>query len=158
MMSKISQKQRREEEYEKRLMNDLYNAGMEASQVNAVLKKHREKVGSELVDTRTTTMTNGMEWSNSFCLACDKQTDGDVYCSEACRLAEYKVASTRRNFGKDLLAAIGGPRRVRTCQIVETEEHALKKILKERMMPKRRFSVKLGQRRHRVLYNDRVYR
>lgn len=35
-----------------------------------------------------------MEWSLDFCLACDKQTDGNVYCSEACRLAEYEKASS----------------------------------------------------------------
>ena len=34
-----------------------------------------------------------MDWSPSFCLACDRQTDGNVYCSETCRLAEYEVAS-----------------------------------------------------------------
>lgn len=34
-----------------------------------------------------------MEWSPAFCLACDRQTDGKAYCSEACRLAEYQVAS-----------------------------------------------------------------
>jgi len=34
-----------------------------------------------------------MDWSPDFCLACDKQTDGNVYCSEACRLAEYEKAS-----------------------------------------------------------------
>ncbi|KUJ18377.1 uncharacterized protein LY89DRAFT_47043 [Mollisia scopiformis] len=38
-------------------------------------------------------MTIDMDWSHSFCLACDRQTDGNVYCSEACRLAEYEVAS-----------------------------------------------------------------
>jgi len=38
------------------------------------------------------TMTIDMDWSPSFCLACDKQTES-VYCSEACRLAEYEVAS-----------------------------------------------------------------
>lgn len=37
-------------------------------------------------------MTFDMDWSPSFCLACDKQTES-VYCSEACRLAEYEVAS-----------------------------------------------------------------
>jgi hypothetical protein len=35
-----------------------------------------------------------MDWSPDFCLACDRQTDGNVYCSEACRLAEYEVASS----------------------------------------------------------------
>jgi hypothetical protein len=38
-------------------------------------------------------MTIDMDWSPAFCLACDRQTDGNVYCSEACRLAEYEVAS-----------------------------------------------------------------
>lgn len=44
--------------------------------------------------TYTHTMTIDMDWSPDFCLACDKQTDGRVYCSEACRLAEYEVASS----------------------------------------------------------------
>jgi hypothetical protein len=39
-------------------------------------------------------MTTDMDWSPDFCLACDRQTDGNVYCSEACRLAEYEVASS----------------------------------------------------------------
>ncbi|CZS99312.1 uncharacterized protein RAG0_07681 [Rhynchosporium agropyri] len=38
-------------------------------------------------------MTFEMEWSPAFCLACDRQTDGKVYCSEACRLAEYENTS-----------------------------------------------------------------
>ncbi|KAI9055591.1 hypothetical protein LZ554_000537 [Drepanopeziza brunnea f. sp. 'monogermtubi'] len=39
-------------------------------------------------------MTFDMDWSPAFCLACDRQTDGNVYCSESCRLAEYENAST----------------------------------------------------------------
>lgn len=35
-----------------------------------------------------------MNWSPDFCLACDRQTDGGVYCGEACRLAEYEKAKT----------------------------------------------------------------
>lgn len=35
-----------------------------------------------------------MDWSHSFCLTCDRQTDGNVYCSEACRLAEYEDSSS----------------------------------------------------------------
>ena len=35
-----------------------------------------------------------MDWSPDFCLACDRQTDGNAYCSESCRLAEYEVASS----------------------------------------------------------------
>jgi hypothetical protein len=38
-------------------------------------------------------MTIDMDWSPDFCLACDRQTDGKVYCSEACRLTEYEVGS-----------------------------------------------------------------
>lgn len=40
------------------------------------------------------TMTIDMDWSPAFCLACDRQTDGNVYCSEACRLAEYDASSS----------------------------------------------------------------
>lgn len=39
-------------------------------------------------------MTFDMDWSPDFCLACDRQTDGNVYCSEACRLAEYEKSSS----------------------------------------------------------------
>jgi len=42
----------------------------------------------------TLRMSFDMDWSPDFCLACDKQTDGNVYCSEACRLAEYEKASS----------------------------------------------------------------
>lgn len=38
--------------------------------------------------------SNSMEWSPDFCLACDRQTDGNAYCSEACRLAEYEVSGS----------------------------------------------------------------
>lgn len=38
-------------------------------------------------------MTIDMDWSPSFCLACDRQTDDKAYCSEACRLAEYDASS-----------------------------------------------------------------
>jgi len=34
-----------------------------------------------------------MDWSPNFCLACDRQTDGRVYCSEACRLTEFETTS-----------------------------------------------------------------
>ncbi|KAG9249016.1 hypothetical protein BJ878DRAFT_199376 [Calycina marina] len=39
-------------------------------------------------------MSFDMDWSPSFCLACDRQTEGRVYCSEDCRLAEYEQASS----------------------------------------------------------------
>jgi len=31
-----------------------------------------------------------MEWSGTFCLACDRQTCGEVYCSITCRLKDYE--------------------------------------------------------------------
>ncbi|PWY66152.1 hypothetical protein BO94DRAFT_479663 [Aspergillus sclerotioniger CBS 115572] len=33
------------------------------------------------------------EWSLDFCLACDRQTLGGPYCSQACRLAELDIVS-----------------------------------------------------------------
>jgi len=47
-----------------------------------------------ILHTSQSKMSFDMEWSPDFCLACDKQTDGNVYCSEACRLAEYEKASS----------------------------------------------------------------
>jgi len=44
------------------------------------------------------------------------------------------------------------------ARMVEQEQEALKQRLRERQMPKRRFSVGPGNRRHRVLYDDGVYR
>lgn len=29
-----------------------------------------------------------MDWAQDYCLACDRQTNGGVYCSQACRLAD----------------------------------------------------------------------
>ncbi|KAH7348614.1 hypothetical protein BKA65DRAFT_550682 [Rhexocercosporidium sp. MPI-PUGE-AT-0058] len=48
--------------------------------------------------------------------------------------------------------------RVARARLVEKEEEELKARLRERQMPRRRFSVGPGNRRHRVLYNDGVYR
>lgn len=35
-------------------------------------------------------------WDHQFCLACDKQVqaDGDAYCSESCRLADFEKTSS----------------------------------------------------------------
>jgi len=44
------------------------------------------------------------------------------------------------------------------ARMVAEEEEALKQRLRERQMPKRRFSVGPGGRRHRVVYDDGVYR
>jgi hypothetical protein len=38
------------------------------------------------------------------------------------------------------------------------EEEAMKQRLRERQMPQRRFSVGPGRRRHRVVYENGVYR
>ncbi|KAI9867189.1 MAG: hypothetical protein M1813_009467 [Trichoglossum hirsutum] len=35
-----------------------------------------------------------MDWSPDFCLACDRQTSGGAYCSQACRLADLERASS----------------------------------------------------------------
>lgn len=36
-------------------------------------------------------MAQEIDWSPSYCLACDRQTDTGAYCSESCRLAEYET-------------------------------------------------------------------
>ena len=33
------------------------------------------------------------KWSPDYCLACDRQTSGGAYCSQACRLADLETAS-----------------------------------------------------------------
>jgi len=33
------------------------------------------------------------DWDHQYCLCCDRQTDGPVYCSETCRLADYEKTS-----------------------------------------------------------------
>lgn len=38
-------------------------------------------------------MSKDMEWSPDFCLACDRQSSGGAYCSQACRLADIERAS-----------------------------------------------------------------
>jgi len=48
--------------------------------------------------------------------------------------------------------------RDRKIRLQAQEEEALKQRLRERQMPQRRFSVGPGGRRHRVLYDDGVYR
>jgi hypothetical protein len=54
-------------------------------------------------------MANAMDWSPDFCLACDKQTDGSVYCSESCRLQEYEVASSNPGSTPSSPTSPGGP-------------------------------------------------
>jgi hypothetical protein len=54
-------------------------------------------------------MSFDMDWSPDFCLACDRQTDGKVYCSEACRLAEYEKSSTNDNSAPSSPSSPNGP-------------------------------------------------
>lgn len=39
-------------------------------------------------------MSQDIDWSPTFCLVCDRQTGGNAYCGEDCRLAEYGGANT----------------------------------------------------------------
>ncbi|RDL39144.1 Uncharacterized protein BP5553_03484 [Venustampulla echinocandica] len=54
-------------------------------------------------------MSLDMDWSPDYCLACDKQTDGAVYCSEACRLAEYETASSNAGSAASSPTSARGP-------------------------------------------------
>lgn len=38
-------------------------------------------------------MAMELTWSLDYCLACDKQTQGDAYCSQSCRLADLEASS-----------------------------------------------------------------
>ena len=38
-------------------------------------------------------MTVEIEWSLDYCLACDKQTSGGVYCCQNCRLADLETSA-----------------------------------------------------------------
>ena len=38
-------------------------------------------------------MTVELDWSLDYCLACDKQTSGEAYCCQSCRLADLDTSS-----------------------------------------------------------------
>lgn len=42
-------------------------------------------------------MSSDLSWEHQFCLACDRQTDGATYCSEACRLSDFEKSSSVPN-------------------------------------------------------------
>ncbi|KAI1428022.1 hypothetical protein F5Y12DRAFT_711654 [Xylaria sp. FL1777] len=42
-------------------------------------------------------MSTDPSWEPEFCLYCDRQTDGTLYCSEACRLRDFESSSTSLN-------------------------------------------------------------
>ncbi|KAI1179641.1 hypothetical protein F4777DRAFT_533433 [Nemania sp. FL0916] len=42
----------------------------------------------------STKMSSDPSWEPEFCLYCDRQTDGAVYCSESCRLRDFESSST----------------------------------------------------------------
>ncbi|KAI1297371.1 hypothetical protein F5Y03DRAFT_398602 [Xylaria venustula] len=48
-------------------------------------------------------MSSDPSWEPEFCLYCDRQTDGALYCSEACRLRDFESSSTSLN------TAVGSP-------------------------------------------------
>ena len=35
-----------------------------------------------------------LTWSLQYCFACDRQTQGEAYCSQSCRLADLEMSST----------------------------------------------------------------
>ncbi|KAI0112129.1 hypothetical protein GGR51DRAFT_557310 [Nemania sp. FL0031] len=39
-------------------------------------------------------MSSDPSWEPEFCLYCDRQTDGTLYCSESCRLRDFESSST----------------------------------------------------------------
>jgi hypothetical protein len=43
------------------------------------------------------TMSSDPSWEPEFCLYCDRQTDGALYCSESCRLGDFESSSTALN-------------------------------------------------------------
>ncbi|KAI1366082.1 hypothetical protein F5Y08DRAFT_337994 [Xylaria arbuscula] len=42
-------------------------------------------------------MSSDPSWEPEFCLYCDRQTDGALYCSEACRLRDFESSSSSLN-------------------------------------------------------------
>ena len=45
-------------------------------------------------ETFANSMTMELTWSLDYCLACDKQTAGETYCSQACRLSDLESSSS----------------------------------------------------------------
>jgi hypothetical protein len=43
------------------------------------------------------TMSSDPSWEPEFCLYCDRQTDGTLYCSESCRLRDFESSSNSLN-------------------------------------------------------------
>ena len=49
------------------------------------------------------------DWTHQFCLGCDKQTDDATYCSESCRLDDYKKTSPSTPSSAVTSPALSGP-------------------------------------------------
>ncbi|KAL2066193.1 hypothetical protein VTL71DRAFT_2264 [Oculimacula yallundae] len=92
------------EEHRKSEHGDAKAPDTPAEEPNLITRKDFETYAADFdrqarsVNPSTTkTMTfdnNPVDWSsNTFCLACDRQTDGQTFCSDACRLAAYQNAS-----------------------------------------------------------------
>lgn len=73
-------------------------------------------------------------------------------------LQERLGALTLNARGETVVMDTAGRRIERATQMDVTAEEAMRQRLRERQMPKRRFTVGPGHRRHRVLYDDGVYR
>lgn len=74
--------------------------------------------------------------------------------------AQRRLSLNERIGERALLDAAEERRRVEKARekAEKNEEEALRQRLRERQLPRRRFSVGPGGRRHRVLYDDGVYR
>ncbi|KAK2624780.1 hypothetical protein QTJ16_005973 [Diplocarpon rosae] len=72
---------------------------------------------------------------------------------------ERLLAEEREIFGEsEMRRRLEDRDRIARWALAEREEEEMKRRLRERQMPKRRFSVGPGSRRHIVLYDDGVYR
>lgn len=74
---------------------------------------------------------------------------GGMAVSHPAERVAFDFTSERRRVERELAAK---------QRELKEEDEAQKQRLRERQMPKRRFSVGPGHRRSRVVYDDRVYR
>ena len=72
---------------------DLHNSGVYKFENSGLNDTKAETITTFTYPPGTNKKAIDMEWWPEFCLACDKQTDGSVYCSEACRLIEHEATT-----------------------------------------------------------------
>jgi len=56
--------------------------------------QHTSTYSSLSTRPTSTTMSSDPSWEPEYCLYCDRQTDGALYCSESCRLRDFESSST----------------------------------------------------------------